>query len=146
VKNERLAGKTLVSFALKHQVQSVLATWSAKEAFFQYPVMEIINEYVGREQPPTAVIKENEVVVSELDVYPNPATEKLTLNYKAKQSEQVAISIFDLTSRKVADFTDRSQIGINTLDINLPHLENGIYFLSVQTSKGRIGKKIVIQN
>lgn len=146
VKNQRLAGKTAVSFALKHQVQSALATWSAKEAFFQYPVMDIINVYVGKEEVTTSIQSNEAMNTSELDVYPNPAAKNVTLNFVDNQSEQVAVSIFDLSSREVATYKISSQTGKNTIELNLPQLENGVYFLSLQTNEKAYSQRIVIQN
>lgn len=151
VRNQRIAGNTVLSFALLNQASTpYIATWSAKEAFFQYPVMEIINVYVAKdagEQPIATSIQEDLTNdASELVAYPNPATEHITINFKSTQSEKAAISILDISSRKVAAYDITTQVGNNNVNVDLPKLENGVYFLILDKGEERINKKIVIKN
>lgn len=149
VRNQRIAGKTVLSFALKNQVTTPsVVSWSAREAFFQYPVMEIINVYVGKgEEPITASIQATEVASeTELIAYPNPASRNIALNFNSSQPEKASISILDISSRKVASYDVNTQVGNNTINLDLPTLENGVYFLLFDNGEERISKRITIEN
>lgn len=94
---------------------------------------------------PSVGIKENQAELSELMAYPNPAAENVTLNFKSSAAEHVTVSILDITSRKVAAYDITAQTGNNTINLDLPELENGIYFLGIEKNGKRLNKKIVIK-
>lgn len=149
VRNQRIAGKTELSFALINQATTpYIASWSAREAFYQYPELEIINVYVGKGEEPVATTIQAEEVASETELlaYPNPASKNIALNFKSNQAEKASISILDVSSRKVASYDVNTQIGTNTVNLDLPTLENGIYFLLFDNGAERISKRITIEN
>jgi hypothetical protein len=68
---------------------------------------------------------ENEVVNSDLEVFPNPATKDLNLNIQNKKIKY--ISIHNVNGQLVKQ-SGNEQIK-TTIDIQ--HLENGVYFLTI---------------
>jgi hypothetical protein len=78
-----------------------------------------------------------------VDIYPNPATDIITVVYTTTDRSGT-ISLFDMNGRKVlAESTSTS--GLQTRPIALNTVTSGIYFLSISSENGRVVKKVVIQ-
>lgn len=80
-------------------------------------------------------IREHELFTSLTPVFPNPASDKILLNYTLKEPERSTVSIFDHQGR-IAYTTDQSlgQTGQILLDISF--LKTGTYFLRITTADG----------
>ncbi|HWB63100.1 MAG TPA: T9SS type A sorting domain-containing protein, partial [Chitinophagales bacterium] len=78
-----------------------------------------------------------------IGVYPNPATQQLTINTGNNRDMINAIRLFDVTGRIML-----SAEGINnyTSTIDISGLSNGLYMLDVQFTDGSNGtQKVVVQ-
>jgi hypothetical protein len=73
---------------------------------------------------------------SEITVKPNPTTGQLVVS---GQLSVVSVEIFDIVGCKLSHFTFHN----SPIEIDISHLENGMYFLKIQTEKGITTKKIV---
>jgi hypothetical protein len=70
-------------------------------------------------------------------VFPNPANDKLTIVIKEENSKNITIT--DVLGRVLFQTkTEETQL---TLDIS--GFSNGLYFVSVQTEKGRAVMKVI---
>lgn len=81
----------------------------------------------------------NEFLSSKFSVYPNPANNEITIS----NAENILLdnaSITDINGRIVKKF---KLTGISEEKINISELNNGIYFLKVETSEGSLTKKII---
>ena len=78
-----------------------------------------------------------------LKTYPNPVTDKLTLEFVYPLELSSVFTLFDVMGRKVMKI--QLQQGNNKLDINTSALQNGIYFYSLSTDDKAKGK-IIINN
>jgi len=78
--------------------------------------------------------------ISELSVYPNPATSKFFIDGFGIQ-EFKEISIISLTGKSV--LTKNNVHGLDGIDISA--LQNGIYIVQIKTEKQTVSKKLVIQ-
>lgn len=72
--------------------------------------------------------------LSNFNIYPNPATQQITLNLEN--------SIF----KKVSIYNNLGQIvkRSKSTKINISNLPSGIYFLQIETDKGKSSKKLII--
>ncbi len=103
-------------------------------SFWEYPVLFDVLEY----QDITNSITENPFEGAEvIDVYPNPFTAEITLPEINTNNSQYFV--YGLDGQLVAG----EKLNSNT--INLAHLQNGIYLLTVQTEDA-IYKKRIIKN
>ena len=90
-----------------------------------------------RLQPET----EGEVLAADLlRVYPNPATDMLTLRLKGEEQMQ-AIAIYSLTGQRVSHV---SNIATRQAELNVANLPAGMYVVSVTTGSGVINRKVEI--
>ncbi len=78
---------------------------------------------------------------NELNIYPNPASENITINYTST-SKNVSIKIYDTTGKLVKRI-DNIKSGENT--INISELENGLYLLNLQDGDNSATKRFIKQ-
>ena len=72
----------------------------------------------------------------ELTMYPNPATNELTIESKMQNAE---IEIRDVLGQMV--YSTKAIASSSTIDISM--LSKGVYFISLQNGKQTINKKLV---
>ena len=86
-------------------------------------------------------VTENSVLDSAITMYPNPATDRIVISSTGDQLMTRAL-ITTINGKQVLEFTGtqerEEQIAIDTLS-------PGIYFVQIQTNKGTVVKKLIIQ-
>ena len=87
------------------------------------------------------VSTDNLVNLESLDVFPNPAFESASVQASFTQVERVRLRMVNATGKQIREdlFFDR-QIN-HTIDLRA--LPTGIYFLELQTARGRAIRKLV---
>ncbi len=85
-----------------------------------------------------------------LDLFPNPATDHLTLNYRLQDKEQVNVALYSILGQKVLDFPHASgqqapgnysqQLSLKKLDIKA-----GLYFLRLNIGEKERSFKVTLQ-
>ncbi len=68
------------------------------------------------------------------DIYPNPANQKLTLNFKGQINGFASLSIIDITGRELIQRFSIDSDGIMQIDI--ASLASGMYFINIKDNKG----------
>lgn len=76
-------------------------------------------------------------------VYPNPANDKVTINYELTSGKNVEISIYDMSGRVIYNNVEVNQYaGMHFINIDLSKYDNGIYYYAIKvdnrTAKGKI--------
>lgn len=76
---------------------------------------------------------ENEVAseLTNLAVYPNPASNNLNVAFNLDQASNVSLSVVDMTGKVVIAAKNNFGAGVNTANINVSGLTNGVYFVQV---------------
>ena len=91
---------------------------------------------------PTAI--EEEQILNQLLVYPNPANNNITIQIENGYSSDVVIFISDLNGRNVQQvFTGTLNQGVQTFNADIQSLPAGIYMLQVTGEHGNEIQKIV---
>jgi len=96
----------------------------------------------------TGITGINEISFTEknVEVYPNPVSEKSSLTFNLPVKQQVEISLFTLTGQKVKDIAAGTyDKGSNSISLNTSDLKSGLYLLSVQTQESNVVKRIIVQ-
>jgi len=92
-------------------------------------------------------IAESAVSDNKINIYPNPADEKITIEFASKEDTEISVSIIDAFGRNILN-SDliKGVAGINIMEINVTSLSQGIYFLQI-IGKDRfyLSKKIIIK-
>jgi Pregnancy-associated plasma protein-A/Fibronectin type III domain/Secretion system C-terminal sorting domain len=80
-----------------------------------------------------------------MGVYPNPAREKVMLDYLASGSGVIQIQLFDAMGRQVASIQESVVEGPATYGMPLPQITSGIYVLQVVDGDQRYQQRIMIE-
>lgn len=88
----------------------------------------------------TTGINENKVQTNGLRVYPNPASNSVTVEWN-KELQVQSLAVFDYLGREVLN----KQLNNNThsLQLDVSAFTQGVYFLQLQTDKKNITKKFI---
>ena len=82
---------------------------------------------------------------SNVSVFPNPAKDKLVVQFEGAEHEQYGIRMLDMTGREVVSFKRESVSGINNEIIDLSGFAKGLYILDVNRVEGHQKIKVVIE-
>ena len=110
---------------------------------FTYPSCntEINEGFLGQEET------ENLAANMNISLYPNPASEQVTVSFEAKKAIPTAnIMLFDLQGRLILEQkADNITIGKHTATLDISHIANGNYVVVLLTEKGKLSQKLAIQ-
>jgi hypothetical protein len=81
--------------------------------------------------------------IHDLQLYPNPASEKINLRYNCENSFTGTIKIAGLTGLIINEQIITSTQGWNHQTIDISHLESGIYFIELLTENNKQVFKLI---
>lgn len=82
-------------------------------------------------------IKENNSLISELSVYPNPANTEAKVSFNLKNNSHLIMELIDITGKVVVKLVDENvQSGVVTKTINTSNIATGNYTLRMSTNNG----------
>lgn len=76
---------------------------------------------------------------------PMPVNNIVTLDFTAKITGDVAVSVFNVSGQLVQTQGFDAKLGDNKIEMNLSHLSSGMYFLQLNTIEGVIATKLMKQ-
>lgn len=81
-------------------------------------------------------------------VYPNPANDKFTINFKANSDSNTKIELLDIIGRKMASIYNNKTFKSDSyeFDVNTKNINSGIYFIKIDINGSIQTIKIIIQN
>ncbi len=83
-------------------------------------------------------------LVSNLNIFPNPATSDLTVQFTMSKYESATISLHNLMGSVVLSSSEKVN-GTLTKTVDVSSLSQGVYLLNISTSEGTITKKVVVK-
>jgi hypothetical protein len=89
-------------------------------------------------------IDENELNANQLYVYPNPATDHLSVFLQLKQKSELLFSICDISGRTVKSESHIIDAGSSSRQIEISGISKGIYELRITSKDLSISKKIIL--
>lgn len=79
--------------------------------------------------------------------YPNPFTTNTTIGYSLDREEQVKIDVFNIEGKRICNLVNEiKHAGSYQIPFYSGELKPGIYFYSIETSRGSQYRKMIIQN
>jgi phosphatidylserine/phosphatidylglycerophosphate/cardiolipin synthase-like enzyme len=78
-------------------------------------------------------------------VYPNPSTGGVNISFVSTQEFDFDITITDVSGRQLLNNNYHSKLGVNNLNFNLSHFDQGIYFLNLVGAKGTLNYKLIVR-
>lgn len=92
-------------------------------------------------------IKNNEMPSSNLYLYPNPATDEITVSFMLDKTSEVTMEIYDLSGRVIyTGNSETEQAGMVSSRINTSKITSGYYLLKVTAGNRSISEKLIINN
>ena len=84
------------------------------------------------------------VAAASLTVYPNPANDFATVSINSASSDNAKVTIVNAIGEVVFSSSTWLNAGSNNLNINTSALNNGVYFIRVQTLDGIMNSTFVV--
>ncbi len=72
--------------------------------------------------------------VSSFEIYPNPATDIVSINISLTESSVLNIDVTDITGKQIAIIANENQIGLISKQFNTSALANGIYLVRLNVN------------
>jgi Cu/Zn superoxide dismutase len=93
--------------------------------------------------PGTTTGIEEKALPKSFAVYPNPSSGIVNVQIESSTSVPVQILVYDMLGKEVSAQMNKLNAGSNLLNLNISNLENGIYFIRIQSDKQVITQKII---
>ena len=78
------------------------------------------------------------------EVFPNPATDNISVRYTMGVASEVTINVTDITGKVVAEFSEGTQVeGTHQLDVNSGSFAEGVYYVTIASENTILTKKVV---
>ena len=90
----------------------------------------------------TTRVEETEFAESSLMIYPNPATDNITIETRREMPGIEVILIYNAEGKRILRKTYQGQ---DKVEINAGALSPGLYFIEIRTESGKEIKKFMIQ-
>lgn len=81
-----------------------------------------------------------------LEVYPNPANDRIQLNYYTTEAGAVSIQVLDVTGKAYLTQNTQANAGVNTFSLALDNLESGVYFVQIKNGEKQSIDKFIVQH
>jgi Secretion system C-terminal sorting domain/Right handed beta helix region len=79
-------------------------------------------------------------------IYPNPSSLNTTLTYNLLETDKIEINIYDSLGKKIKNLVNDNQLkGKYELNIDTEQLNNGIYFIKLNTNNSESLQKLVVK-
>ena len=84
-------------------------------------------------------------VLSEVRLYPNPASGDAVLAFEGTESETAEVLLINTLGQTVQQISYEINNGLNTLKIQTNDLPNGMYTILLNTGRGSMNRRLIIQ-
>jgi hypothetical protein len=82
--------------------------------------------------------------INNLTLYPNPASENMTIEFNSVSSTTIKIELLDVTGKVIKNVNANNVIGDYKYSMNTSDLAKGIYFLKISSDKSIETKKVIV--
>ncbi len=86
------------------------------------------------------------VAAAEFGVFPNPATDKISIVFSSIAKGQASVRVADVSGKVIISTVANAQVGNNTHDLDLSSLPDGIYLLMFDNGNTSEVRKISVQH
>ncbi|MDP3555943.1 MAG: T9SS type A sorting domain-containing protein [Bacteroidota bacterium] len=93
-------------------------------------------------------IAQNTFSFQNLNVFPNPAKDKITVSLSSEKATNATFKLFSITGAEVSTLILNQSLnsGENKIELALPTLSNGNYILEITSESKKVSKKITVVN
>ena len=164
-----VCGEVITIDIVEFNTQNHILNWTLNDASGTWEIVNILDDSVevlaGDESAELSLTVENQlgctttqtqmlecsivnsvqdlISVSELDLYPNPVSQMLNINFDSSKPHSARINVYDLLGRTIYQNDVEINTGENRFDINVSNFENGTYLLEIATEQGSKIEKFI---
>lgn len=124
------------SGANKRVMFSTQSFTSSDTTIMRDSVLALFNSTIGIADLPSSV--------STFDVYPNPASENISISINLRENSHLKIDIADISGRQLAVIIDKKLQGIVNRQFNVAELPDGNYLVRLQANGKTTSRKITV--
>lgn len=88
---------------------------------------------------------EDQSNLKDLNFYPNPASDFVTISFSNDDPQDIKCSIVDVTGKEIYQEMIHHNGGEFTKTVNISDFAQGIYFINLYTKTGKAGGKLIVQ-
>jgi hypothetical protein len=87
---------------------------------------------------------ENKETSMFFEVYPNPASDEVTIEYALEKNQSVSYEITDLSGRIIHSLHLGEKLGFQQMKISVEDLATGLYFIKLNAGADVIVKRLLV--
>jgi len=80
-----------------------------------------------------------------LNVYPNPASDYITVSFNTNSSSDYHLRLFDAAGREVMVKDGKAVEGINSIPLDLKSVAKGVYMINLMQSDNQLNERVVVE-
>ncbi|MBL7930373.1 MAG: T9SS type A sorting domain-containing protein [Bacteroidia bacterium] len=138
------SGMFVYSIKLKKNLAPLTQIKNKAAIYFDYNEPVITNTTLNTISLATGLSALNARMSDNSVLFPNPASNHVTLNFASKESAAGHLTIFDLSGREVVSKDVTVNAGENSLTENTSSFQDGVYLVQVKTAEQVICKKLIV--
>jgi hypothetical protein len=89
-------------------------------------------------------LNEQSSALNKIQVYPNPASDKIVISTGIDQNVSINVKIYNLIGQQIAEYKNLSLN--NSADVQVSGLPNGLYMVELSDGKIKTTKKVIVSH
>ncbi|MDY6326186.1 MAG: C10 family peptidase [Bacteroidales bacterium] len=113
------------------QVKFISDNWDQKDGFaLNYYAIAAVEDYNGLE---------------DLKIYPNPASDKINVEFFIENDESTSVRLLDMTGKLLRNVETTASAGLNSIPVDVTGVASGIYLIEVHNTAGKSVRKVTVR-
>jgi len=130
----------------KTQVNLTVTTLSGDYELIVQNVEDVSGNVMEPQTIPFSYVGIEEYLLGgNVEVYPNPASDRLNISFESKEEFDIEIAITDIAGKQMIIEEHYVKQGVNKLSYNLESFKLGIYLVNLRGEKGTLNYKLIIR-
>ena len=95
----------------------------------------------------TTAVEEAESPVSQLEIFPNPASDEISVVFNLEEQADAQFVMYDMVGNRTMLVSSKNfSAGTHREELNVEQVPSGIYQLAIKTDKSVISRKVIVQH
>lgn len=95
----------------------------------------------------TTAVEEAESPVSQLEIFPNPASDAISVVFNLEEQADAQFEMYDMVGNRTMLVSSKNfSAGTHREELNIEQVPSGIYQLAIKTNKSVISRKVIVQH
>jgi len=89
-------------------------------------------------------IKESDIVKNDINVFPNPASDNITISFSNTGLSKISISIFNSLGIEIKRFKEMELVGENAINFSIESFPTGVYYCTLNYGTKKISRSFLV--